>query len=60
MPAYIEHDPVLLQVKDRSTGVSRDGTNEYPDDPFSVARGMVNGVLTGLIFWVVAIYLLMK
>ena len=60
MPASLEHDRILLQVKDRSAGATEDGTNEYPEDFFSSARGMVNGVLTGLIFWAVIIYWLMK
>ena len=60
MPASLEHDRILLQVKDRSAETTEDGTNEYAEDLFSSARGMVNGVLTGLIFWAVIIYWLMK
>jgi hypothetical protein len=60
MLASIEHDRVLLEVEDRSTEVSEDGTSEYPDAPLSMARGMVNGVWIGLIFWAIIIYLLMK
>jgi len=60
MPASLEHDRILLQVKDRSAEATKDGTSEYPEDPFSMARGMVNGVLTGLIFWAVTLYWLMK
>jgi hypothetical protein len=60
MPTYMTRDHVLLEVDDGSTGVSTDRTGEYPDDPFSMARGMMNGVLIGLIFWAAALYLLMK
>jgi hypothetical protein len=60
MPASIEHDRILFQVKDRSAKAAKDWASEYPEDSFSVARGMVNGVLTGLIFWAVAIYWLMN
>jgi len=59
MPASIEHDRILLQVKD-SAEATTDRASEYPEDPFSVARGMMNGVLTGLIFWAVTIYWLVN
>jgi len=60
MPATLEHDRIFLQVNDRSAEATKDGTSEYPEDPFSMARGTVNGVLTGFIFWAVIIYWLLK
>jgi hypothetical protein len=60
MPVSLEHDRILLQAKGRSAEATEDGTSEYPEDPFSMARGMVNGVLTGLICWAVTLYWLMK
>jgi hypothetical protein len=60
MPAALEHDPILFQAQDESAESAGDVANELPEDAFSSARGMVNGLVAGLIFWAVAIYLLMK
>jgi hypothetical protein len=60
MPASRELNLVSWQVKDRNAAVSEEGNSEFTEDPFSPARGMVNGVAAGLICWAVIIYLLMK
>jgi hypothetical protein len=60
MPASRELDLVAWQVKGRNAAVSEEGKREFTEDPFSPARGMVNGLAAGLIFWAVIIYLLMK
>jgi hypothetical protein len=60
MPAALEHDRVLSLSPDESAEADGDAADEFPEDAFSMARGMVNGLAAGLIFWAVIIYLLMK
>lgn len=59
MPATIEHEVNLLHMLDRSAEAAGDA-NEFPQDAFNAARGMVNGLVAGLIFWAVILYLLLK
>ena len=60
MPAIFEHDVKLLHMQDKSAVAARDAANEIPRDAFNAARGMVNGLVAGLMFWAVTLYLLLK
>lgn len=60
MSVTLERDRNLFQAEEKNARASGDTANEFPKDGFSMARGMVNGLAAGLIFWAVTIYLLMK
>lgn len=60
MSAALEHDRVLFQAHDEDAEITGDPVIEFPEDAFSAARGIVNGLAVSLIIWAVIIYFVIR